>query len=421
MQTIKMWMLKKPHDINRSAMIWNMFGTILMSLQSVLMLALVNRICSLEVSGIFSIAITLANQFLILGNYAMRTFQASDITETYNYHDYLKMRYLTVGAMIVLSISYVVYMYLSNEYDIFKSYIIVLTCFLRCIDAIEDVINGRYHQKGRLDISAKCQIIRQLATLVTFIVVLIAVKNIMTALMISIAFSLLTLLGTTILLKETFDNNIPAKFDNVKKLLWKCCPLFLSTFLYTYICNASKYVIDRKLSEESQAIFGFLYMPVFVLNLLSGLIYNPFIFKFSLMWQDKKQKPLFKEILKYTVIILGFSAVGLVFASILGTPVLSVLYGIDLKVYQKEFIVLMTGSVFLALIGFVNVMLTIFRKQFVVFFIYLASAVFATFAAESLVSNFDLLGAAWSYTIVLFVIAIVLYVYMCACVLSKGE
>ena len=68
-----------------------------------------------------------------------------------------------------------------------------------------------------------------------------------------------------------------ARFDwkNVKKILIQCFPLFVGLFLQFYIGNAPKYAIDAILSDNYQAIYGFIAMPVFIISLLNSMIFNP--------------------------------------------------------------------------------------------------------------------------------------------------
>lgn len=89
-------------------------------------------------------------------------------------------------------------------------------------------------------------------------------------------------------------------------LLKECAPLFVSTFLAFYILNAPKYSIDALMTDEIQACFGFVAMPVFVVSVLTSMIYNPVIHKMSVWWDEKQSTNFNKEVWKqffYVVIV----------------------------------------------------------------------------------------------------------------------
>ena len=59
---------------------------------------------------------------------------------------------------------------------------------------------------------------------------------------------------------------------------------FSCRYLVIYIGNAPKYSIDAVLSSQEQACFNYIFMPVFVIGLLSRFIYQPLIGKMALLW-----------------------------------------------------------------------------------------------------------------------------------------
>ena len=73
-------------------------------------------------------------------------------------------------------------------------------------------------------------------------------------------------------------------------LLKVCFPLFAGAFLSFYIGNAPKYAIDAMLTDELQACYGFIAMPVFVVGLLNNFIFNPILFRMSMLWKKGKKK-----------------------------------------------------------------------------------------------------------------------------------
>ena len=142
----------KSNNVERDSFIWNLIGSTLNSFQSIIMLVFITRITNLIDAGIFSIAYTNSILLLNIGKFGMRNFQVSDITEEFNFFEYKFSRYLTTATMLIVSIIYIFFTYLTHNYSINKVLITFILCVYKSTDSIEDVYHGLYQKKGRLDI-----------------------------------------------------------------------------------------------------------------------------------------------------------------------------------------------------------------------------------------------------------------------------
>ena len=135
-------------------------------------------------------------------------------------------------------------------------------------------------------------------------------------------------------------------WKQVFALLKVCFPLFAGAFLSFYIGNAPKYAIDAMLTDELQACYGFIAMPVFVIGLLNNFIFNPMLYKLSMMWNDGRVGQFVRKILLQSLIVAGITLVCIIGAFLLGVPVLSWLYNTDLAPYKAELLLLLLGGGF---------------------------------------------------------------------------
>ena len=55
--------------------------------------------------------------------------------------------------------------------------------------------------------------------------------------------------------------------------------LFLSAIIDFYVFSASKYAIEGNMLNKDQAIFGAIFMPTSVINLVAGFVIRPYITK----------------------------------------------------------------------------------------------------------------------------------------------
>lgn len=119
------------NNIERDGFIWNMVGSMLTAFQSVILLMILTRTVGLINAGIFTIAYANANLFLNIGKYGMRNFQVSDVKRQFSFKDYLYSRYITTLAMLIVSIIYIFYVAIANNYTMDKTMIIFGCAFLK--------------------------------------------------------------------------------------------------------------------------------------------------------------------------------------------------------------------------------------------------------------------------------------------------
>lgn len=398
--------IMESNNVTKDSFIWNMIGSMLMAFQSVILLMILTRTIGLVESGIFTIAYANANLFLTIGKYGMRNFQVSDIKGEFSFREYKTSRIITVCTMIILSLGYVVASAIVNEYSFEKSMIIIGMCIFKLPDAIEDVYYGEYQKCGRLDIASKTMTLRLLFTLIIFSIIIMISKNLLYALFIS---SCVTFIIMYIFIKWTyrkFKKTTEMHWRNVVRLLKNCFPLFAGSFLSFYIGNAPKYAIDFLLTDDLQACYGFLAMPVFVIGLLNGFIFNPMLFKLSCLWNEAKIKLFLKQVVMQIAIVAGITGVCILGAYLIGIPVLSLLYNTNLSPYKTELLILLLGGGFLGLSGLLNAVIIIIRCQKNLLWVYLTVAIIAFFMSNPIVKKYRMMGASILYMILMLIICI---------------
>lgn len=385
-------------DIERSSFTWNMIGSMLNAFQSVIMLMILTRILNLYEAGVYTLAYASANLFLNIGKYGMRNFQVSDVHHEYTFYDYRNSRIISTIAMFVVSVLYTIFATVQNGYSADKTQVILWMCIFKLVDSVEDVYLGFYHQNNRLDVAGKIMAIRMALMILTYGVCLFIFKNQLTALIISTVTTALVLVYFIAITFPSFkEYAIKGEKSKVWPLLYVCLPLFACAFLSFYIGNAPKYAIDSLLSDELQACYGFIAMPVFVIGLLNNFIFAPMITKMSLQWATGDKRAFRKSMWLQILVVLGITVVCEVGAYILGIPVLSILYNTDLTDYKLELLILLLGGGFLALSGLLGNIMTIIRiqKYQTIGFGIVSVSIF--FLATVFVQSYGMLGGALCY------------------------
>lgn len=394
-------------NIERNSYIWNMIGSMLMAFQSVIMLMILTRTLGLLEAGIFTIAYANANLFLTIGKYGMRYFQVSDMKNQFKFAEYKISRIITSITMMIVALAYVIYATSSNGYSMEKTQVIIWMCLFKVVDGAEDVYNGLYQKNSRLDIASRVMAVRLIITIIVFGLGLILLKDLLAALIITT----IVTAGSFIIFKlwtfESFkEKKAKINWKNVVLLLKQCFPLFAGAFLSFYIGNAPKYAIDSMLTDELQACYGFIAMPVFVIGLLNNFIFNPMLHQLSILWNEKKTRAFVMKTVRQVGIVVIITGVCIIGAYLLGIPVLSWLYNTDLAAYKTELLILLLGGGFLGLSGLLNAVITIIRYQKKLMWGYAGVAILAYVFSNVIVEKYEMMGAAVLYTVLMGVLCI---------------
>ena len=428
--------------------IWNAIGGMLNAGQSVLVLIIVTRVCGLEAAGLYSIAFATGNLFMYLGNYGVRNYQVSDVDEKFPFRSYILHRLLTVALMLLAAAVYCTYSLLRGAYSPAKTMTVAAMCLLKAIDCLEEVLEGRLHQRGRLDLAGKMMTVRLLISIGGMLAVLVETRNLLTATNAAIILAAAAVILMAAACRRTLLPLQPAPelvadvgnagaapgaaaknrgaatspaatsaavsaarrgaLRDAAVLMRVCFPVCAANFLSFYLINAPKYAIDAAMSETAQAQYNFIAMPVFVIQLLGMFVYQPVLVRMTLSWNRADKKGFLRDFLRITAGLLIIAALCLGGAYVLGIPVLSALYATDLSALKPELLLILTGGVFLAMNGFYSAVLTLMREQNRIPVMYLAGAVLSLILTPRFVGISGIMGAVISFVLIMAIVCALL-------------
>ena len=396
-------------DKVKSAYLWNTSAAMLNAFQTVFILMLISRIDPVIDAGIFTIAFAIGNLMLSIGKFGVRQFQVSDVKETYSFKEYVFLRILTCVLMILAFSAYVGYYYAVGAYSTEKCLVILLVCMTKVVDAAEDVLHGMLQQHIRLDIAGKILTIRITSYIIVYLIIYAATQNLLMVSLIALAVSVVQFLILNYIAFKEFDIQWKqgVKWFQIWNLGRECFPLFIASYLVIYIGNAPKYAIDKVMSSEAQACFNYIFMPVFVISLMSQFVYQPVISKMALLWHEKNISQFKKMIFKQTGLIVLLSVAAVVGGYILGIPVLSIIYGVNLEAYKTALVILLLGGGALAFVNFLQMIITIARKQNLLIIGYFLTFLAFLFCGKMVVKSFGIVGISVFYTLLVSVIGLI--------------
>ncbi|MBR2674887.1 MAG: lipopolysaccharide biosynthesis protein [Mogibacterium sp.] len=412
-------LLQKTSNIERSTYIWNAVSATLLAIQAPVILAVMTRTNGDIDAGIFSIAIAIANLMMYVGQYGIRRFQASDVREQFSFEEYHGMRIITCIALIVMSLLYCAYGWLEKGYSNTKFAAIFMVCMLKMIQAYSDVFHGNMQQKGRFDVAAKATSARYAAEIAIFCAALILTRHLFWSALICVAASAVLMFILSVNTGRHYCDSMKPSFrvPAIKELFIAGFPLFISMFLNTYVGNAPKYAIDTYLNDSMQAVFGFIFMPAFVVQIAAQFIFNPVITSYAHMWSahsEESFKAFNKRITKMCAVIFGLTVLGLVVAATIGIPVLSFIFAVDLSPYKTDLCIIMLGGGLLAYATYFSTVIAIIRAQRSLIICYGIVSIMALTLSGIFVDGRGIRGATCMYVLLMGVLAISLLAAMYA-------
>ena len=177
--------------------------------------------------------------------------------------------------------------------------------------------------------------------------------------------------------------------------------------------NAPKYALDGRVADSLQAIFGIILMPATLVSLAIQYFIQPYLQNLTALYNDSNKKGFNQLIFKLLLLTIGLGIVCVIGAYLIGIPVLSLVYGVDLTLYKKDLIIIIIGAIFYSMSIVFSAGLTTVRYTFVQFITYLITSVMGLMLAGQLIQSFDVHGATYLYFILMlsqFILYVLFYI-----------
>lgn len=384
---------------------WNMAGSTCNALASLIFLVAVSWCFDDNIAGIFSIGFAIAQLMWTIGYFDYNnTYQVTDVKNLFSFGDFLAFRILSCLIMIIISLINITL----KNYDLYKAGIALLLCLFKSIDAFSGVFYGLFQKHERLDISGFSLAIRIILSVISLVLVMFVTKSLACAIITMCIVSVLWVVFYEFSKAKKYTVIKPMfKIINIKKLFIDCLPLFISAFVITYIGNIPKYAIDNYMNTQSQAYFNYIFMPAFVINLFSVFLLRPMLTSLAKLWNERDIKKFLSTIYLLLGWILFLTIAAVIFAYLLGIPVLNLIYHTDLSAYRFSLMLIMIGGGLSAATNVFFNIITILRHQRTLLIGYIASALISAVITPGFVKSNGITGACISYIISMAIIVFI--------------
>lgn len=378
--------------------LWNVIGMTCNCFNSLFFMILITRINSMDDAGIFTLSFSIACLVYYIGTYAGRVYQVTNVNDSITDSDFIIHRAITCVMMIFISL---MYCFISG-YSLYKFTVVILLCIYKSLEAFSDVLYGVVQKNNNLYQVGISLTIKSVFALILFVVVDIVTRNIIY----SILFAILAWI-LVIVLYDFKNVNYVSKFklhfniSSLRDIFKNGFFVFIINFLSSYIVNAPKYALDGRASNELQAIFGIILMPATLISLGVQYFIQPFLEQLTSSFKNNDKKAFNKVVIKLLFITSGLGVICLIGAYILGIPVLSLVYGLELSAYLFELEIIIFGSILFALSLILSSALITVRYNFIQFIVFVVTSVFGFFISIILITRFSIDGAAYAYSCIM--------------------
>ncbi len=378
--------------------LWNVIGMTCNCFNSLFFMILITRINSMDDAGIFTLSFSIACLVYYIGTYAGRVYQVTNVNDSITDSDFIIHRAITCVMMVFISL---MYCFISG-YSLYKFTVVILLCIYKSLEAFSDVLYGVVQKNNNLYQVGISLTIKSVFALILFVVVDIVTRNIIY----SILFAILAWI-LVIVLYDFKNVNYVSKFklhfniSSLRNIFKNGFFVFIINFLSSYIVNAPKYALDGRASNELQAIFGIILMPATLISLGVQYFIQPFLEQLTSSFKNNDKKAFNKVVIKLLFITSGLGVICLIGAYILGIPVLSLVYGLELSAYLFELEIIIFGSILFALSLILSSALITVRYNFIQFIVFVITSVFGFFISIILITRFSIDGAAYAYSCIM--------------------
>lgn len=400
--------------MKKKQFIWNMLGSGIYSLATVIFVMLAKRLVGEEAGAKFYMAFTTGQMLLTIGYFEIRPFQVTDVKQQYKAKEYFGFRVISSAAMLACAVVVGIVYVVNGKADAAGFMLIITMCILKMFDGVADVFEGEFQRNDRIDISGMSMAFRTIAIMAVFSIIAWVTRNIYAASAVAAVTGLAGAAVVAVVWSRGFEP-LSVSFDRekMKSLFRSTILLFIGSAMCMWLWNGTKYVVEWTLTDRDTLAYGIVFMPTMVINLGSSFVFKPMLTTLARHYEQGEYKAFAKLVAVLVATAVGITVVTLGAGAWLGIPVLSWLYDIELAPYKSVMLVLIAAGGFNAVSILFYYALTVMRLQKEIFAGYTITFVVSIILPIVMVKAMGIAGAGTSYLIVMMLLTVLFGGMLC--------
>ena len=372
---------------------------------TILFVMIAKRMVGETAGAAFYMAFTTGQMLLTIGYFEIRPFQVTDQKRQYAPADYLGFRLITCAIMMLCALAVAAIYLINGRTDMPGAALIVILCGYKMFDGLSDVFEGEFQRNDRIDISGKSLAFRTIGAVAAFTVIAFFTGNIYISSFAVLVISGIGTLVVALVWRKKFEKlKVSFSKETMKSLFNSTILLFLGSAMCMWIWNGTKYVVEWRLTAHDTLVYGIIFMPTMVINLGSGFLFKPMLTTLAKHYEGKQFRAFSRLMFVLSGWVVAVTLVTLIAAALLGIPVLSFIYDIDLSPYKLQMLILILAGGFNALGIVLYYALTTMRRQMNIFAGYIAAFILSIVLPIYMTGAYGITGAAYSYLVVMIIL-----------------
>jgi O-antigen/teichoic acid export membrane protein len=200
-------------------------------------------------------------------------------------------------------------------------------------------------------------------------------------------------------------------FNNIKRLMATVLPVFILTFIMTYLSYAPNIYLGEFRDSETVAIYAILITPAALFQvLLHTLFFGAPLPHTSEAYASGQLKRFSKRIHVLLLLVVATALPFMAVTYFLGITLLSWLYSTDFSPYLKQLMLISTGGLFTTTAPIIGMALIIMRKQKAYMYSFISVGMVSGPLVGFLVWQYGLDGAVLSNLIIFAPLTVLAYI-----------
>lgn len=385
--------------------IWNALGSTMFSANTFALLLLISRFFDVGQVGVFSIAFTTAQMMYLVGLFGANYLQMTDYARQYDFKSYAKVKAISTGVALVCCAVSVWALGFSYEKALLTW---VLTLYM-LLHSTAELYQSLMFQNDRLDLAGQSLFFRTLISLICFAAMLFFTRDVLLSSVVMLVVGIVALWIWSVRPSRPYIKaEKKLSTANVPALLRECVPMFGGSLLMNIILNIPRYAIDSFYTDDTQGIFGMIFILVQVITLMSSFIFKPILKKISEAVGNALA--LRRIMLQQAAIVLIITLVCAAGAWIAGPELLGIIYGVDLTAQRLPLASMILGGGILAYCQLLYYIMVVMRRQRQIFASCIVTTLAAVLCSVVMVQRWGIMGAIGAF-VATHLVLLVLYLW----------
>lgn len=384
---------------------WNTFGSIFyLACQWLTTVAVVRLSGDYEYAGFLSLAMSIANLFVPIGLYKIRSYQVSDVNGEFSSREYIGFRISTIIFGLVIVFAYTVF-----TCNVDAVPVIVIYCVYKSIEVYVDVFHGIDQKAGNMVYCGISMALRGVLSLLAFSLALSFTDSLFIAITSMVIVSL-PVAFLDVKWASSFDDVLPV--FNVAvflSLFRKCLPAVLGVACCAAVTSFSRQILGEMLGASELGYYSSVCAPAAIVQAGALNAYAPFLGLFASAEKDGDRRRFNNMILQLLLAVFIICAVVLSLCYLFGNQALIVIFGQSIVGYTSLIYGAVISSFLTALIGMFGDLLIVRRKMNVNLVANIVAVIAIVPLSFVLISSFGANGASYAISFAYFLGCLVSY------------